>query len=188
MHQEERTEAIARLARAERGRRGRQAFLEGLSSVSGVIIRADQLLDLEATDEIRAELSTGYASAVTEKETSRRVFFTRAESEAALQIPELLANPLAEERVLLWLKRSEDCGAVILTAGQVLKACEAIRAFDGDAVSMLSEDRTQGFIFDRNEDDVAETFEVSVWGSAWLEAATRLGFGPTERKHHDRQV
>jgi hypothetical protein len=182
MHQEERTKAIARLARAERGRRGRRAFLDGLSSVSGVIIRADQLLDLEATDEIRADLSAGYASAMADQETSKRVFFTRAESEAALQIPELLVNPLADERVLLWLKQSEDCGAVILTAGQVLKACEAIRAFDGDAVWMLSEDRTQGFIFDKNEDDIAETFEVSVWGSAWLEAATRVGFGTNGAK------
>jgi hypothetical protein len=188
MHQEERTNAIARLARAERGRRSRQAFLSGLSSVSGLIIRADQLLDLDTTDEVRAGLSAGYASAIAGQETSRRVFFTRAESQAALQIAESLANPLAEERVLLWLKQSEDCGAVILTAGQVLKACEAIRAFDGDAVAMLSEGRTQGFIFDKNKDDLAETFEVSVWGSVWLGAATRLGFGPTERRHPDHPV
>jgi hypothetical protein len=84
--------------------------------------------------------------------------------------------------VLVWLKQSADCGAVILTADQVLKACEAIRAFDGDAVSMLSDDRTQGFIFDKNEGDVAETFEVSVWGSRWLGVATSFGFGSTEQK------
>jgi hypothetical protein len=84
--------------------------------------------------------------------------------------------------VLLWLKQSADCGAVSLVAAQVLRACEAIRAFDGDAVSMLSEDHTQGFIFDKNDDDVTETFEVSVWGSLWLEAATSLGFGSTEQK------
>ena len=187
MHKQERTEAIARLARAERGRRGRQAFLDGLSSVTGVTIRADQLLDLKATDEVRVELGTGYALAVAEQGATRRVFFTRAEEDAAMRIPGLMASPLAEERVILWLKQSKDCGAIKLTAGQVLRACDAIRAFDGDAVSMLSEDRTNGFILDKHEDDVAETFEVSVWGSAWLEAATCLPFGPTVRKPYDRQ-
>lgn len=53
---------------------------------------------------------------------------------------------------------------------------------------MLSEDRTQGFIFDKHEDDLDETFEVSVWGSAWLEAATRMAIGGTERKEFDRQL
>ena len=68
-------------------------------------------------------------------------------------------------------KASEDCGPVSMTAGHVLSACEAIRAFDGDAVSMLSEDHKQGFIFDENRDELFETFEVSVWGSVWFEAA-----------------
>jgi hypothetical protein len=180
--QKKRTEAIARLARVERGRRSRQTFLDGLSYAIGSTIRADQLLDLDATDQVRASLSDGYALALSGQATARRVFFSRAESQAALQIPESLTNLLAEERVLLWLKQSADCGAVSLVAAQVLRACEAIRAFDGDAVSMLSEDHTQGFIFDKNDGDVIETFEVSVWGSLWLDAATSLGFGSTEQK------
>lgn len=182
MRHEERIKAIARLARAERGRRNRQAFLACISSAIGSVIRADQLLDQDATDGVRAALSVGYASAVSGQETSRRVFFTRAESQAAMKIPAALADSLSEEQVLLWLKQIEDCGALVLTAGQVLRACEIIRAFDGDAVSILSEDRTQGFIFDKNEDDIAQTFEVSLWGSAWLGAAARLGPEPTELK------
>jgi hypothetical protein len=176
--QEKRTEAISRLARIERGRRSRQAFLDGLSSAFGSTVHAEQLLELAVTDQVRASLSLGYARAVSGEANARRAFFSRGESHAALQIPKALTSLLGEERVLLWLKRSADCGAVSLVAGQVLRACEAIRAFDGDAVSMLSADQTQGFIFDKNDDDVAETFEVSVWGSRWLEAATSVGFGP----------
>lgn len=79
----------------------------------------------------------------------------------------------------MWLKQSAECGAVFLMAGQILRACELIRVVDGDAVSMLSEDRTQGFIFDKNEDDPEETFEISVWGSRWRAAASACGIGPT---------
>jgi hypothetical protein len=181
MH-EKRTEAISRLARIERGRRGRQAFLDGLSSAIGITVTTEQLLELAVTDQVRASLSRGYEQAIKGEANAKRAFFSQVESQTALQIPEALASLLVEERVLLWLKPSADCGAVRLHADQVLRACEPILAFDGDAVAMLSEDQTQGFIFDKNDDDVAEFFEVSVWGSRWLPSATSLGFGSTERK------
>jgi hypothetical protein len=135
--QEKRTEAISRLARIERGRRSRQAFLDGLSSAVGSTVHAEQLLELAVTDQVRASLSLGYARAVRGEANARRSFFSRGESHTALQIPEALTSLPGEERVLLWLKQSADCGAVSLVAGQVLRACKAIRAFDGDAVSML---------------------------------------------------
>jgi len=108
-----------------------------------------------------------------------RVFFGRDESLVALQIPELLGKSLAGERVLLWVKKSSDCGAVVLTAGQVLSACEEIRVLDGDAVSLLSEDHAQGLIFDKNDDDATETFEFSVWGPRWFAAAIASRIGST---------
>ena len=179
MSQETRKEAIARRVRENQGRRNRPAFLDGLSQAVGSTIRPDQLLNLDVTDQVRASLNTGYASALSGQATATRVFFSRDESLTALRFPELMAKPLAEERVLLWLKQSAECGAVILIAGQVLRASELIRALDGDAVSMLSEDRTQGFIFDKNDSDATETFEISVWGSRWLAAASDCGIGST---------
>ena len=63
-----------------------------------------------------------------------------------------------------------------MTAGQVLEACEAIRAFDGDAVSMLSENHKQGFILDKNRDELFETYEITVRSSVWFEAARPFGY------------
>jgi hypothetical protein len=173
MRDQSRSEAIARRVRENKRRTHRSEFLAGLSRAVASTIRPEQLLDLASTDEVRADLKSGYAAAVSGAAT--RLFFSRKQSLAALGIPALLAQPLADERVLLWLKQSDVCGAAILTAGQVLRACEAIRVFDGDTVSMLSEDGTQGFIFDKNEDDDTDTFEVALWGSRWLEAAVTCG-------------
>ena len=183
MSQETRKEAIARRVRENQGRRNRPAFLDGLSQAVGSTIRPDQLLNLDVTDQVRAGLSTGYASALSGQATATRVFFSRDQSLTALRIPELLAQSLADERVLLWLKQSAECGAVILTAAQVLGECEMILALDGDSVSMLSEDRTQGFIFDQNDGDANEAFELSVWGSRWLAVATACGVGPRKQNY-----
>jgi hypothetical protein len=181
MSQETRKEAIAHRVRENQGRRHRPAFLDGLSQAVGSTIRPDQLLNLDVTDQVRASLNTGYASALSGQATATRVFFSRDESLTALRFPELMAKPLAEERVLLWLKQSAECGAVILIAGQVLRACELIRALDGDAVSMLSEDRTQGFIFDKNDSDATETFEISVGGRVGLQQRALVELGQRNR-------
>ena len=175
MRDESRSEAVARRVRENKRRTHRSEFLAGLSRAVGSTIRPQQLLDLASTDEVSADLKSGYAATVSGVAT--RLLFSRQQSLAALEIPALLAQPLADERVLLWLKQSAVCGAAMLTAGQVLRACEAIRVFDGDTVSMLSEDGTQGFIFDKNEDDDTETFEVALWGSRWLEAAATCRIG-----------
>ena len=173
MREESRSEAVTRRVRENKRRTHRSEFLAGLSRAVGSTIRPEQLLDLASTDEVHADLKSGYAAAVSG--VAPRLLFSRQHSLAALEIPGLLAQPLADEPVLLWLKQSDVCGAAILTAGQVLRACEAIRVFDGDAVSMLSEDGTQGFIFDKDVDDDIDTFEVALWGSRWLEAATTCG-------------
>jgi hypothetical protein len=177
MPEEIREETISLLVRVNRGRRNRYAFLDGLSRAVGFSVGPDKLLDLNATDQVRADLSTGYALALSARVPAKRIFFNRDESLTALQIPELLAKSLPEENALLWLKQSSDCGAIFLTAEQVLRACEMILLFDGDTVSLLSEDHTQGFIFDKNDDDATETFEISIWGSRWLAAATACGIG-----------
>jgi hypothetical protein len=175
MSQETRTNSIERRVRENRGRNNRPAFLDALSQVVGSNIRPDQLLNLDSTDEVLAILRSGYAAARSGGATAMRIFFSRDKTETALRIPDSLDSSMADEPVVLWLKQSVECGAVILTARQVLRACEAIRTLDGDAVSMLSEDRTQGFIFDKNDDDANETFELSVWGSRWFVAATTCG-------------
>ena len=59
MDRVERRERLAQLARGERGRRKRQTFLHGLSSAIGQTVRADQLLNLEATDGVKSCLSAG---------------------------------------------------------------------------------------------------------------------------------
>ncbi|ADW71543.1 hypothetical protein [Granulicella tundricola] len=173
---ESRKEAIGRLVRENQGRLQRSDFLDGLSLAVGSAIRPSQLLSLKATDNVRTALSTGYAAAVNGQPDTGHGFFSRDESLSALGIPLLLSRSLPEENAFLWVKQSAWCGAVAITTGKVLGACEGIRAFDGDAVSLLSEDHTQGIIFDRH-DDFVQNFEASVWGSRWLAAASSLGIG-----------
>jgi hypothetical protein len=173
---ESRKEAIGRLVRDNQGRLQRPDFLDGLALAVGSAIRPSQLLSQKATDNVLTALSTGYAAAVNGQPDTGHAFFSRDESLTALRIPLLLSKSLPEEKAFLWLKQSALCGAVAITTREVLGACEGIRAFDGDAVSLLSEDYTQGFIFDRH-DDFVQNFEVSVWGSRWLAAASSLGIG-----------
>jgi hypothetical protein len=75
------------------------------------------------------------------------------------------------ERVFLLAKLWTDCGAVIVDASMLLRHTASIINFDGDSVSAISMDQTQGLLIDHNPDDVEQTYEVAVWGDRWTPLA-----------------
>jgi hypothetical protein len=53
----------------------------------------------------------------------------------------------------------------------LLRHVAAIIRLDGDSLSAMSEDGTQGLLIDYNADDERQTHEVTVWGERWSAAA-----------------
>ena len=79
----------------------------------------------------------------------------------------------------LLTKPSTDCGAVTLDISILLKHTGSLIRFDGDSLSAMSADRTQGLLIDHNPDDYEQTYEAAVWGDRWSLLA--LACDPKER-------
>jgi hypothetical protein len=185
-----RAERIALLSRENRGRKSKASFLADLSKAVGSPVAPGQLANLESTDLVLKDLRSGYSAAVAGNAPALRRFFAHEKSERALYFVALLAKTLNDEPALLWLKLSSVCGAVVLTTKQILIACERLRALDGDCVSFLSADHSQGFLFDHNPDAADETYEVAVWGDQWsaaaFEAMSETDSSSCGEAHHSR--
>jgi hypothetical protein len=100
-----------------------------------------------------------------------RKFFRSAERFFVFKIAECLTVQLGREDVFLLTKRSIDCGAVSVKLSALLIHTDAIIHFDGDSLSALSMDQTQGVLIDYNRDDPSQAYEMAVWGSRWSLAA-----------------
>ena len=71
------------------------------------------------------------------------------------------------ERGSLFTKLNTDCGAVVLDILILLRHTGSLIRFDGDTLSAISADQTQGLLIDHNPDDSEQTYEVAVWGHRW---------------------
>lgn len=60
-----------------------------------------------------------------------------------------------------------SCGAVSVGVSELLLNAKAVIAFEGDSLSVLSEDRSQGILVDHNPDDPIQAYELTVWGETW---------------------
>jgi hypothetical protein len=69
--------------------------------------------------------------------------------------------------VFLLAKLRTDCGAVVVDISLLLRHAASVISFDGDSLSAMSMDRTQGLLIDHNPDDIEQTYEVAVWGDRW---------------------
>jgi hypothetical protein len=63
-------------------------------------------------------------------------------------------------------------GAVRVNASVLLAHTASIIRLDGDSLSAISSDATQGILIDHNPDDPPQAYEVVVWGDRW----SPLGF------------
>lgn len=172
-----RQERIELLSRENRGRKTTPLFLATLSGLFGVAIEPSALATLPETDTLREAFRSGYQN-VKEDALGYIRFFQQRETRLLFEFADCLAVKMQRERGLFLTKLSSECGAVELDVSVLLSHVGSVIRFDGDALSVISVDRTQGILIDQNPDDCDQTFEVVVWGSTWSLLA--LACGPQE--------
>jgi hypothetical protein len=84
-----------------------------------------------------------------------------------LRLATCLADQIPTESAFFLTKLSEYCGAVRLSLSALLKHAALIIQLDGDSLSALSIDHTEGILIDHNPDDREQAYEVAVWGDRW---------------------
>jgi hypothetical protein len=162
-----RREKIQLLTRTNRGRVAAPSFLATLSEALGEPIGQNALTTLPQSDALMELFRNGYQAVVKEGGLSYRRFFLRGEQALVLRLANCLADRLPTERVFFLTKQSKTCGAVSISASSLLRNVESIIRFDGDSLSAVSMDGTQGLLIDHNADDDEQSYEVAVWGDRW---------------------
>jgi hypothetical protein len=162
-----RQQKIRLLSRMNRDRAEIQPFLNGLSEVLGEPVEATALIGPADSDAIMQTLRSRYQSAIQDDSLSYRKFFRADERKVVLQLADCLAGRLRTENGLFLTKLGRDNRAVKLNISILLKHAESVIRFDGDSLSVLSEDRSQGLLIDHNPDDSEQTYEIAVWGESW---------------------
>lgn len=163
----ERQERIALLSRMNRGRAETPSFLEGLSKILGEPVQSDALVSLPTTDTLIQAFRAGYRTTLEGRAFCYRRFFPDQEKNLVLRLADRMAERLSDEPALLLTKMSEYCGAVRVGVSVLLLHASLVIRLDGDSLSVLSADHTQGLLIDFNFDSEDETFEAAIWGDRW---------------------
>jgi hypothetical protein len=161
-----RQEKIQMLSRKNRGRAVAPSFLADLSEALGESVEAQALQSLSETDGLLRAFREGYQAAIKDRVSYRR-FFLATERASVLRIADCLADQLPKEDAFFLTKLSSDCGAVRVSVSTLLAHTASIIRLDGDSLSALSTDQTQGILVDHNPDDPPQAYEVVVWGDRW---------------------
>jgi hypothetical protein len=167
-----RQEKIRLLSRQNSGRAAIPSFLAELSEALGESTEAAALQSLPETDLLLQASREGYQVAIQHGAVSYRRFFRATERASVLQVADCLAAQLPTENVFFLSKLSSICGAVRVNASVLLAHTASIIRLDGDSLSAISSDATQGILIDHNPDDPPQAYEVVVWGDRW----SPLGF------------
>ena len=167
----ERRHQINLLTRMNRGRRSTYAYLAAATEALGETVPLDALISLPDTDRIVESFRRGYRAAVSENVIACRKFFAAGQDEHVARMADRLGEQLSDEPAYLVTRKSEDCGAIRLRLGAALRHAIAIIRLDGDSLSALSLDETEGLLIDHNSDDESDNYEVTVWGDRWAIAA-----------------
>lgn len=162
-----RQERIKLLSRVNRERAATPPFLARLSEALGESLDNAALLPLSEADQIVEAFRDGYQGALTPGELSYRRFFRPAERNQVLRLADCLAERLPRERAYFITKMGRDAAVVNLTISNLLKHTASMIRLDGDSVSVLSQDHTQGVLIDHNADDPDQAYEVAAWGDQW---------------------
>lgn len=143
------------------------AFLAGLAEATGQPIEVEALLPPLEADIAMETFRTGYQSATQPGIGNYRRFFRSSERDTVFDLAVCLAGQLSREAVLFLTKLGADSCAVNLEASVLLTHAASVIRFDGDSLSALSVDRTQGILIDHNPDDLEQTYEIAAWGDRW---------------------
>jgi hypothetical protein len=156
-----------KLTRMNRGRAATTSFLKSLSEALGEPVEANALVPLAESDALLEVFRNGYQATIDGKLSGHRAFFRAPEGSGVFQLAGCLADQMLGERVFLLAKLSTNCGAVTVDISILLRHTASIVRFDGDSLSAMSIDQTQGVLIDHNPDDAEQTYEVAVWGDRW---------------------
>ncbi len=162
-----RREKIQLLSRTNRGRAAAPSFLEELSEALGESVEAGALQSLPETDVLLRAFREGYQAAIKDGALRYRRFFFATERASVLRVADCLGDQLPTESVFFLTRLSSDCGAVRVDASTLLSHTASIIRLDGDSLSVISSDQTQGILIDHNPDDPPQAYEVVVWGDRW---------------------
>jgi hypothetical protein len=162
-----RQERIQLLARMNRARAVTPPFLASLSEVLGEPLTADLLVPLPEADAMVEMFRGFYQRAVNGSPSTYRRLFPQLEGKLVFRFADRLADRVLGERGFLLTKPATNRGAVHLDVSTLLLHTEEIIRLDGDSLSVMSSDRTQGLLIDYNPDDCEQTYEAAVWGDRW---------------------
>jgi len=163
-----RLERIKLLSRLNREKSTTPALLRTLSEVLGIPVEESSVLDPVRTDALSTEFRTGYSDAKERGSSlSYSRFFDRNQLASVISIAEGLAQQLKAEDVFLLTKFEGDPRGLVLNAADVFSRADSVIQFDGDSLSVLSKDHSQGVLIDHNPDDSEQTYEMTVWGDRW---------------------
>jgi hypothetical protein len=164
---DDRTQKIELLSRMNRQRAAAPAFLAGLSETLGEPIEASALTPVSDADTIQEAFRTGYQSAISQGTLSYRRIFPPHKRSTLFSIVDCFAESLPSEEVFLLSKLGKDRPVVKLDISVLLRHAASVIKFDGDSLSALSRDLSQGVLIDHNSDDPHEAYEIVVWGERW---------------------
>jgi hypothetical protein len=164
---DDRTQKIELLSRMNRQRATAPAFLAGLSDRLGEPIEVSALIPVLEADTIQEAFRTGYQSAISQGTLSYRRTFRPHERSTLFSIVDCFAESLPAEEVFLLSKLGKDRGVVKLDISVLLRHTASVIKFDGDSLSALSRDLSQGVLIDHSADDLHEAYEIVVWGERW---------------------
>jgi len=162
-----RQEKIHILARMNYGRAAAPSFLASLSEALGEVIEASALVPLSESDVLLELFRNRYQRAINGSLLSYREFFRGSDARRVFHLTDCLADRLLGERAYLLAKPNTNCGAVTLDISTLLRHTAPLIRFDGDSLSAMSMDHTQGLLIDHNPDDSEQTYEAAVWGDRW---------------------
>ena len=162
-----RTQKIELLSRMNRQRATAPAFLAGLSERLGEPIEVSALIPVLEADTIREAFRTGYQRAISQGTLSYRRTFPPDKRSTLFSIVDRFGESLPAEEVFLLSKLGKGRGVVKLDISVLLKHAALVIKFDGDSLSALSRDLSQGVLIDRNADDPRAAYEIVVWGDSW---------------------
>ena len=142
-------------------------FFEGLSQALDYTVETSSLVSIGETHLIFESFCAGYRAAQNDYAIIYRRFFPQEREEIVFTLARCIAHRLTNDEVFFITKLAGDCWVINVKISNLLTHAEAVIKFDGDSISILSKDRNEGLLIDRNFDDSQLTYEVTVWGDKW---------------------
>jgi hypothetical protein len=162
-----RHERIRLLSRIGRRRTAIPLFLTSLSEALGETVVESALVPPLDADAVVEAYRNGYQSVAKRDAVTYRRHFLRSERSVVFRAADSFGKKLSTEDVFFISKLGADHGVVKLNISVLLKHAESIIQLDGDSLSALSIDHSQGVLIDHNRDECEEAYEIAAWGNRW---------------------